>query len=235
MAVRAKKFKNTFENGGYWEYYKALEAQFEDYLKYVPYIDINKKTCSYRLSNMLKDVGGYIDSSFKVMAKYKKFSKNKDCIEIIRKVKETRTRRKSGLGPIGVKIEECLSAFETEYKLSSRKVIFKRLPERELLVPFSHPTSHAPEWWDIYNGLKHDFSEFYEKANLKIIRDAMAGAFLLNAIHVPGADRLCKHGLIRDSVGKQVTNCPTFRACLDGKSPTYSFLETPIFFYDYDQ
>ena len=31
-------FTPTFENGGYWEYYKDLEGQFENFLESVPYL-----------------------------------------------------------------------------------------------------------------------------------------------------------------------------------------------------
>lgn len=42
-----EKFKPTFENGGFWEYYKDIEHQFENFLEYVPYLKGNKGTYSF--------------------------------------------------------------------------------------------------------------------------------------------------------------------------------------------
>jgi len=91
---RPKKFKATFENGGFWEYYEDLERQFEDFLQYVPYFDINERVCSFRLSNILLSIGGHVDSAFKEMAAYKKFSKNEKCKQICQKVRESKKRIK---------------------------------------------------------------------------------------------------------------------------------------------
>ena len=43
-------FEPTFENGGFWEYYRTLERQFEDFLDYVPYLEEMRKRI---LSNFL--------------------------------------------------------------------------------------------------------------------------------------------------------------------------------------
>jgi len=196
---RPKKFKATFENGGFWEYYLDLERQFENFLEYVPYLSKNESVCSFRLVNMLLSIGGHVDSAFKEMAGYRGFSKNKKCKEIRRKVKESRKGIRLGEKPITVSIGESLSAFEELYGLSKKEVIFKRLPEREMIVPFNphNLKTNAPKWWDIYNGIKHDFSNAFENANLYVTRNALAGAFLLNVIHRPGILRLNDHGILK--------------------------------------
>jgi len=73
------------------------------------------------------------------------------------------------------------------------------LPSIEEIIPFkaSNPTTKAPEWWEIYNGLKHNVGVNYRKATLQNIRNALAGAFLLNAIHIPSAVRLTKFGILK--------------------------------------
>jgi len=48
-----KKFKPTFANGGFWEHYKDLERQFENFLDYVPCFEDNENTYSFRLANLL--------------------------------------------------------------------------------------------------------------------------------------------------------------------------------------
>jgi hypothetical protein len=53
-------FNPTFENGGFWEYYKDLERQFENFLNYVPYLKDNENTYSFRLANLLLSIGAWI-------------------------------------------------------------------------------------------------------------------------------------------------------------------------------
>src|SRR4030042_747471 len=113
-------FNPTFENGGFWEYYKDLERQFEEFLEYVPYLKVNE--------------------------------------------------------------------------IRSKQVIFKCLPERIPITPFKET---KPEWWDFYNDIKHDITPSFSKANLKNVRDALAGAFLLNVVFESSINRLEKHGIVK--------------------------------------
>jgi len=69
-------FEPTFENGGYWEYYKDLERQFESFLEYVPFLDGNENTYSFRLANLILSIGAHIDSAFKEVAKTQPFTPN---------------------------------------------------------------------------------------------------------------------------------------------------------------
>ena len=69
-----KGFNPSFENGGYWEYYKDLERQFENFLDYVPYLEGNENTYSFRLANMILTVGAHIDSALKKIAEDSIFS-----------------------------------------------------------------------------------------------------------------------------------------------------------------
>ena len=66
-------FTPTFENGGYWEYYRDLERQFENFLEFVPYLSGNENTYSFRLANLILAIGAHIDSAFKEMARYPEF------------------------------------------------------------------------------------------------------------------------------------------------------------------
>lgn len=237
-----RKFKPTFENGGIWEYYGDLEHQFEDFLEYVPYIDKNKTVCSFRLANLILSIGGHVDSAFKKIAFYRGFNRGHAKFKKIKeKVKQSRENLKKGKGPITVKIEENLVAVDEEYGIFNEKIIFKRLPKRELVQPFKpyNSKTKAPEWWEVYNGLKHDFVENFEKATLQITKDALAGALLLNVRHVPGAKRLFDFGLLRvawtrKSMGKPVRGTFSWeqaKKTLGENSPF--FVETPIFRYNY--
>lgn len=191
--------KDNFEKGIFWELYKDLENRFRDFLEYVPYLEANENVFSFKLLNLMLSIGGYIDSAFKEMARYPGFSNNKDCQKILRLVRESEENIKKNKAPKTVPIWLPLRAFEKEYQLSRRKVLFKRLPSREKIMPFKafHPKTRAPEWWEIYNALKHNVGINYRKATLQNVRNALAGAFLLNAIHIPSAVRLARSGIVK--------------------------------------
>lgn len=151
MDEKIVKFKPTFENGGFWELYKDLERQFEDFLTYVPYLQGNQKAYSFRLLNLILSVGGHIDSAFKEMARFPKFSEDEKCKEILKRASE-----RSGI------FSTAVTTFDNIYKISSRKIYFKRLPERELVIPFSR----SAKWWHFYGDLKHEISLNLEYASL---------------------------------------------------------------------
>ena len=240
--TRRRKFKPTFENGGIWESYGDLEHQFEDFLEYVPYINKNKKVCSFRLANLIMSIGGHVDSAFTKMAFYRGFNRGHDkCKKIRKKVKLSRDNLKKGKGPVIVKIEEYLEAFDEEYGIHKEKIIFKRLPMRELVQPFKPyiPKTNAPEWWEAYNKLKHDIVENFERATLQTAKDALAGALLLNVRHIPGAKRLFHFGLLRVAWTRKTMGKPAREALSWAQAKKNLgedipfFVETPIFRYNY--
>jgi len=182
--------KDNFEKGIFWELYKDLERQFQNFLEYVPYLNGNENVYSFRLLNLILSIGGHVDSAFKEMARYPDFSSNEDCKEILERLEEK---------PPIIPIKLPLRAFEKEYNLSTREVIFKRLSQQESIAPFKRNNlkTNIPKWWNFYNELKHDVSLNIKKANLKNTCDALAGAFLLNAVHKPVASKLHELGVLK--------------------------------------
>jgi hypothetical protein len=187
-------FAPTFENGGFWEYYKDLERQFENYLEHVPYLQGNENTYSFRLANLILAIGAYVDSAFKEIARYTEFSKKYP--QLFQQVSE-------GKPTIGDYYPLSL-----EYKLPKREVFFKCLPERQRIKPFLEfekvgKSLKTPDWWGVYNGVKHRFKESFRQANLQNVRNALSGAFLLNAIHIPSAVRLVELGILKPTLTAQ--------------------------------
>ncbi|MCJ7635401.1 hypothetical protein MUP77_23805 [Candidatus Bathyarchaeota archaeon] len=242
--------KDNFEKGIFWELYQDLERQFSDFLEYIPYLEGNENAYSFRLLNLILNIGGYVDSAFKEMARYPKFNENVGCQEIMGKIKESEQRKKEGKGPIPVSIELPLKTFETEYKLSQRAVVFKRLPKGELVLPFKphNAKTGAPRWWDVYNGLKHDVSLEIKKANLRNARDALAGAFLLNVIHEPSVLRLHDNGFLKftpqhiegETAGPfeyslMVVPRHMLVDMLNRRQNFSGYVKTPLFLFDYEQ
>lgn len=191
MSDKGKQcFTPTFENGGYWEYYRDLEKQFENFLESVPYLSGNENTYSFRLANLILAIGAHIDSAFKEIARYPEFSTKYPLI----------LKKETG-EPKNPTIRDYYD-LAMEYKLPKRKVMFKRLPELELVAPFQQYAKvgdriKTPDWWRVYNSVKHEFSENFGKATLQNTRDALAGAFLLNIIHVPAYLRLMEYGVVK--------------------------------------
>jgi len=245
---RKRKFKPTFKNGGFWEHYKDLERQFEEFLDYVPYIDENKGIRSFKLTNILLNIGGHIDSAFKEMARYPKFyrRKNSKCKKIVEIVRENRQKIKRDEFASGPGIKLCIETFEEIYELSKKEVKFKRLPSRENIFPFAphNPKTNAPYWWDIYNHTKHDYHEYFEKTNLEATKDALAGAFLLNAIHMPSVLRLFRYGVFKIEFEPDVFGGEYFREIATPEWVKQEYektlqlparLETSLFIYKYGE
>ena len=233
-----ESFKPTFENGGFWEYYKDLERQFENYLEYVPYLVGNENTYSFRLANLLLSIGAHVDSAFKEIAKYKiRFGNNPEILSPRTKNGKLRKPTIKDYYPIS-----------EQYKLPEEVVTFKCLPDSEPYKPFYQyqrtPEETYPDWWHSYNKVKHNFNQNFNEAKLKTTKDALAGAFLLNVIHDPSADRLARYKLLRAKYaprgfeqrhdkfrGRSMQ--PVFVS--DLSSVDGYIIETPIFKYDYEK
>jgi len=224
--------KDNFENGIFWELYKDLERQFQNFLDYVPYLPRNEKIYSFKLLNLILSIGGHIDSAFKEMARYAEFSEKEACKQILKRASE-----RKGIISTGV------NAFDAEYGIATKKVKFKRLVKREDVIPFSRDEgeNYVPEWWKFYNDLKHDVGFNIKEANLKNARDAVAGAFLLNVIHVPAALRLFKYGILKVGAHYEFQRIyipPTPQMVenwIESKRKFEGSVSTPIFIYDYNQ
>jgi hypothetical protein len=241
MATPPKGFSPTFENGGFWEYYKDLERQFEDFLVYVPYLEGNEGTYSFRLANLILSIGAHIDSAFKEIARYPPFETK---YPLILKNADGKPKKST--------IWDYYPVAE-ELKLSKQKITFKRLSVREELSPFNtyqkakdatgKDCITCPDWWNAYNDIKHNFKENFIDAKLKTVRDALAGAFLLNVVHVPASERLFDYGLLKPkypfSTFVEILY-DTFRGRkMQPERPSYEpiddafTIETSLFLYDY--
>lgn len=219
---------DAFKEGYFWEYYKDLERQFENYLNYVPYLEGNEETYSFRLANLLLCVCSHIDSIFKEISIYPDFYEKYP--NMLNQVDEHGNPR----------FPEILDflPIEEEYMLSQRKVIFKTIPERLTVFPFEGYNSikkSVPQWWSNHNKIKHNFTkDVFKLANLQIIRDALAGAFLLNVVHKPSIKRLNQYRLINPKYSMTKPIHPRTLKEWTWASKPCATIETEIFFYDYE-
>lgn len=215
-----------------------LERQFKNFLEYVPYLDGNEKTYSFKLLNLILSIGGHVDSALKEMARYPDFSNNPTCKKIVEKLHESENSIKSGRPPLTIAIGLCLEAFEKEYEISKKRVIFKQSAEKMEIIPFEPSTvkSKIPDWWRVYNGLKHDVTVNIKEANLQNALKALASAFLLNVIHKPAISVLNERGVFKPALkgGAYFTGDPK-KYLEKNKVMNIGFVETNIFIFDYRQ
>jgi len=230
---------SAFEKGLCWSLYKYMEADFVHFLEYVPYTDYNSKVYSPKLLAMLLQACGYIDTVFKEMAKFSDFKNIPECQAI------------NALEPGGYKeynIGLARTAFEKVYSLSSnnRASLIAKLDwvgDKSLLPFEKFGQGQSPDWWREYNNVKHTWSSAIEQANMDNVLLALAGAFLLNAIHYPSIELLWRLGVlktvVRVSGGYTDTHMPEsmfqsmIQKAISGLKPIgYDIaMETPLFLY----
>ena len=222
---------DAFQNGLMWVVYTDLEKNLQNFLEYVPFISVHRKVYSQKLLQLMLQIGGYVDTAFKEMAKYHSFDGNEKCALI-------RTKTEAGET---VKISLAREAFEPVYNLSSR-TLFAKSPQylRRILVDRRRPFSDfrlgkSPSWWKAYNKIKHDWLTNIAEANLSNTLDALAAAFLLNVIHEPGLISLASAGLVMDGFSEERIDVLMIDHILAGNTGLRCFrlnVETPLFLWN---
>lgn len=184
--------ESTFENGFFWNNYKSIESDLLRFLEYSPYHKSNLKMYSPKLTGMLLQVGGYVDSAFKEMTNY--FNS--------KAYNEKGYRKKKIIDDI----KDVFCIFETVYSLSSNNggALIAKLDFGDLeLNPFEEfasPEFKSPAWWTAYNKVKHEYSLHYKKASIENVLHGLAGAMLLNAVHYPSIKILWQLGYLEAGV-----------------------------------
>lgn len=223
---------DDFESGLFWELYRGMESSFMNFLDYVPFFKGNEDVYSPKLLALIQQIGNYVDSAFKEMARYKGFTSNSGCKTIREKKDDSKI----------VNMSLYRETFEKLYCLSSVDVYAKVLPTRRKLAPFEEfEHNKSPEWWKIYNKLKHDLAINLHKANLNNTLRALAGAFVLNVVHIPSAIRLFDYGVMKakimtepDAPSMHISKYHVKTIIKTGRR--YPFVvETPLFFYERSQ
>jgi hypothetical protein len=172
-----------------------MESELLGFFEYVPYTVKNAKIYSPKLLALLMQICGYIDTIFKEMAKYGEFKGIKECQDI-RKLESKNYK--------GYNITHAQEAFEKIYRLSSNngatlKAKLRWFGEKEFtpFKNFARAKEISPDWWRSYNNVKHNWSGSLEQANMDNTLEALAGAFVLNAIHYPNIEVLWRDGVLK--------------------------------------
>jgi hypothetical protein len=180
-----------------WKMYIQLERDMIDYLDYVPLDEKHLEVYSPKLIAIIIQVGPEIISGFDVavanLNKYVKIAKEFEGSDL----------------PSDL---EALWKHETELKTINKSISFKRYYDflekhcynkpssalveycnkpssalveiKESSYVFSPLATQPPEWWDVYNRLKHDKYTNLKKATLKIALDSLGALFWIQSLNM---------------------------------------------------
>ena len=103
--------------------------------------------------------------------------------------------------------------------------------------------SKSPDWWHVYNDVKHNFSDNFGNATLQNTRNALAGAFLLNVVHIPAYIRLIEYRVVTPQAKGEGHSVFTLtkgwkenlKEKMRKKGIMLGFIETSLFRYDYQK
>ena len=170
----------------------SIESDFLKFLEFVPYHESNLDMYSPKLTGLLLQIGGYVDSAFKEIASYYTFTDMRICKRSGRSIEEKKKKK-----PIEDVLDACC-ILESIYNLSSNnngELIAKLDFGDKRLYPFkSFATTESPDWWSDYNDVKHEYSLHFKKASITNVLEGLAGAFLLNTVHYPSMKLLWQLG-----------------------------------------
>ena len=151
------------------EWYNAIENQLIDFFKYVPPQSQNMSTWSPRLSTLIVESCGLIDSLLRYISPPK--------VQLRGKVK----RREK------LELSDFAELYSIERKLPNRKVILLISPP-EYRTPFDvwlnqgkGISFESPSWWTTNNHLKHRRIDCFTEATLETAINAIAGSLVIIA------------------------------------------------------
>ena len=146
----------------YPEKYTRAFLQTQDEMKvlfrYIEPGDINLKTYSYQIQQLLIQICIEIEANFKAILKENTYSSQEKTWRI-----------------------EDYKKIETSYKLSEYKVILPTWDgKKNTFQPFLAWKDGKPlKWYKAYNNVKHNWAERLKEANFKNLMDAFCGLFVL--------------------------------------------------------
>ena len=150
----------------YWSYYLSLAEDVSNLSKYIEFSKPNYSTYSTELAKLFLVVGSENDVVLKALC------------EAICSKNKLKNKAKNITG-------YCKFVTDNYPYLSSQKVILHGYdldfqPWEAWGDEDDEEGPTSPDWWKNYNGVKHNRSTNYSKANLSNVLQALAGLFLAN-------------------------------------------------------
>lgn len=204
-----------------WKQYQALERDAKEVIEHIPLVEEHLSVWSLRLGDILIVLGSVIDSVFKFALQYEGLTETMPDV-----MKKIRAKDRLDMG-------DYRQVFQDYYGLSSKHVYIRPLARR--IQPFGKwADGRSPDWWDAYQGVKHDKFANKKDAQLRHVLDGLAGFFLLNVIHVPNRIVLARLKLWQNYYGQNYGE-RYLESLLGDKEPVSSselfFVETDLYGY----
>lgn len=239
-----------------WVQYERLEKRLIHYFDYVPPIEAHHDVWSNELGEILILSGTSLNSFLAAGLYCDQFNEYEIACDMRLKLEDPNR---------DVNIGDLRKVYEKFYALSQQPVFLLKtehsvvekkgiVPHFLKLAPFAEwaPTrkkkGRKPEWWDVFTDLKHQRLKKIERATLKTVIDAVAGFFMVLAVHLGSIPTLTRFGVIHDEHGGKpmqhriewnlVTHRPRDDDGMVRKVPVdvdrkFCVAETPLFGYAY--
>jgi hypothetical protein len=139
----------------YWQYFVALESDLEATTRYVECCEENYNTYSVAYAQIILSAGSEVDVVSKLL-----------CNNVQPKSKAKNIDDYRNILPSNIQPLHYLKILIPRYDLS--------------FTPWdSWVSDKNPDWWKLYNNIKHQRHKFYKEANLKNALFSVSGLFCL--------------------------------------------------------
>ena len=139
----------------YWQYFVALESDLEATTRYVECCEENYNTYSVAYAQIILSAGSEVDVVSKLLCNKVESTSKAENINHYREI------------------------LHSQYKLlHDLKILIPRYDIN--FTPWdSWVSDKNPDWWQLYNNIKHQRHDFYKEANLKNALLSVSGLFCL--------------------------------------------------------
>ena len=167
----------VFGSGETYEQYQIIEQDFIDFIKIIPLNDTdNLKVYSPILRDIIIRSCVQIELFFKEWGKFECSNKSFENLYKLYNAVDKKSNSIKGARNWN---------FRDYYILKENCIKFRPLHIREIddeIEPFKSWTRSEliPEWWSVYNSIKHDGIKSKKKVNLKIALETLAALFTLH-------------------------------------------------------
>lgn len=185
-----------FENGETYEQYQIIEQDFMHFIKIVPLNDEdNLKVYSPVLRDIIIRCCVQIELFLKEWCKFICMEK-----EFENQLKLFNTIDKKTQKPRGAKNWN----FRDYYTIKEKYLKYHPLHIRDLNIniePFKEweNEDNIPEWWNVYNSIKHDGINSKKKVNLKVALNALGALFTLHCCNRDTREYLKQYSSLKAS------------------------------------
>jgi hypothetical protein len=175
----------VFQGGAAWHTFENLEKDFVEVTRYVALSPDNDSAWSEKIAQLLLVTGSTVDSVFNEMRTSTLLPQTAGVISL-------RNNPEPNIGSYR-------DVYEPLYQLSSVELVAKYgLSDYGTIKPFDpFSPGNNPQWWNIYNEVKHGFFQNMWKAQLRFLVYGLGGLFALNVLHKDSQQYLLKIGALQ--------------------------------------